>query len=85
MENYSDDDDVMAPHTPADIMQMTPNLDSLAEKAVTRDIVQASQQQFESEIQENGGSGGIYKGVEANQTNEKQQQYSLQNKDVFEV
>jgi hypothetical protein len=43
MENYSDDDDVMAPHTPADIMQMTPNLDSLAEKAVTRDIVQASQ------------------------------------------
>lgn len=87
MENYSDDDDVMAPHTPADIVQMTPNnyIDSLADKAATRDIHQATQQRFESEIQENGGSGGMAKGEEANRTNEKQPQYRPQNRDVFEV
>ena len=85
MENYSDDDDVMASHTPADIVQMTPNTDSLADKAATGDINQATQQRFESEIQENGGSGGMAKGEEANQTNEKQPQYRPQNRDVFEV
>ena len=85
MENYSDDDDVMASHTPADIVQMTPNIDSLADKAATRDINQATQQRFESEIQENGGSGGMAKGEEANRTNEKQPQYRPQNRDVFEV
>ena len=85
MENYSDDDDVMASHTPADIVQMTPNIDAQADKAATRDIKEATQQKFDSEIQENGGSGGMAKGEEANQTNEKQPQYALQNRDVFEV
>ena len=39
MENYSDDEDVMASHTPADIVQTTPNIASLADKAATRDIM----------------------------------------------
>lgn len=94
MENYSDDDDVMASYTPADIGQMdgqqTPNIDSLTnisltDKAATRDIMQATQSKFEFEIQENGGSGGMAKGEEANQANKKQPQYGLQNSDVFEV